>query len=281
MPFAEKPPILTGQPKKDLENMRDYLFRMAQSLGDAASAEAAAENGVSISYKKDGTQILKPGGGKTSDIDAVRRNASELTALIIKRANSLQQMIVEGDADVISYTDNKFEEFGSYYLAKSEFGTFEETIDTKIEESARGVIDSYNYTASINSLQDSIDLLQEYYTSIEGEIRRGIVLNPDTQQYEIGIVISQAVQFSGEVGETDPNNPNDGNKYYYVDSGQTFGLYTSRGWQFWIGGVKRGWFSSEDSMLHVSNIVVENKLQLGADWQITSSGGFGIRYIGG
>lgn len=281
MPFAEKPPILTGQPKKDLENMRDYLFRMAQSLGDAASAEAAAENGVSISYKKDGTQILKPGGGKPQNTEDIRRNAAELRSLIIKSANNLQQMIVAGDSAVISYADSKMDQFESYYLAKSEFGAFEETIDTRIEESARGVVDSYAYTAAIKSMQDSIGLLQHYYEAIEGEIRRGIVLNPDTSQYEIGIVISQVVRFAGEVGHDDPNNPDDGNTYYYVDSGQTFGLYTSTGWQFWINGVKRGWFSSEDSMLHVSNIVVEDKLKLGADWEMTTSGGFGLKYTGG
>ena len=77
------------------------------------------------------------------------------------------------------------------------------------------------------------------------------------------------------------DNPGDGYTYYYLNAGQTFGLYTSTGWQFWIGGVRRGWFSSEDSMLHVSNIVVENRLQLGADWEITTEGGLGLRWIGG
>ena len=33
-------------------------------------------------------------------------------------------------------------------------------------------------------------------------------------------------------------------------------------------------------MLHVGNIVVEDALQLGADWMVTTYGGFGIRYVG-
>ena len=63
--------------------------------------------------------------------------------------------------------------------------------------------------------------------------------------------------------------------------GQTLGLYTATGWQFWINGSKRGWFDSEDGMLHVANIVVEDKLQIGDGWLMTTTGGFGLRYTGG
>ena len=34
-------------------------------------------------------------------------------------------------------------------------------------------------------------------------------------------------------------------------------------------------------MLHVSNIVVEDTLQMSANWQITTVNGCGLRYIGG
>ena len=34
-------------------------------------------------------------------------------------------------------------------------------------------------------------------------------------------------------------------------------------------------------MLHVSQILVEDRLQHGADWLVTTAGGYGIRYIGG
>ena len=280
MGFSEKPPILSGDNRQDLVKLRDYLFRMVQSLETASGADAAAEaGGLAVSYAKNGTQILKPGGSET-DIDTVRRNANELKALIIKSANKLQEQIEAGDESVTQYFDQRLEAFDSYYLAKSEFGTFEENIDTRIETTARGVVESYDYDASIRSVQGDIGLLQNYYETIDGEIRRGIVLDPSTGNYVVGIAISQNMQFAGECGPTDPNNPGDGLTYYYIESGQTFGLYTSTGWQFWINGVKRGWFSSEDSMLHVSKIVVEEELQLGENWKITTVGGFGLRYVG-
>jgi len=277
--FTEKPPILTGQSRKDMENLRDYLFRMAQSLGDVAGAGVAADNtNVSISYQKNGQQVLRPGGTNDRDIAAVRKNALELRDLIIKSANNLQRKIDEnadditaGDNAVMSYVDSKTEVYDSMYLARSEFGTFQENVTSMIETTAKGVVESYDYGSSIDSVQDSIGLLQSYYTSINGEIRRGIVEDPETGEYVTGIAIAQDLKFAGECGPSDARNPGDGHTYYYMNSGQTFGLYTSVGWQFWIDGYKKGWYNSQDGMLHVANVLIEQLLQIGSSWQIKSS----------
>ena len=112
-------------------------------------------------------------------------------------------------------------------------------------------------------------------TGLGGQIRRGIIEDPVTHEMHLGIAISETLSFTGQTQSVG------GVTYYERTPGQTLGLYTARGWQFWINGVRRGWFSSEDSKLHISNLVVEEKLQLGADWQIGTGGGFGIRYTGG
>lgn len=185
----------------------------------------------------------------------------------------LMAAIESGDNAVMQYADSKITEYNSLYVAKSEFGTFQESINTTIENTAKGVVESYDYGSAIESVQANVDLMQAYYTSINGEIRRGIIEDPDNPgQYITGIAIAQALKFSGECGPSDPQNPGDGYTYYYMVKGQTFGLYTSTGWQFWIDGVKRGWFNSEDGMLHVANIYIENALQLGAHWKIDVSG---------
>ncbi len=282
--FTEQPPILTGQSKRDLENLRDYLIRLNKSLGDAAEANVIGSNGVAIAYARNGQQVLRSGGSTSaSDIEAVRRNAQELKSLIIKSANELQQQLEDGDTYVMHYADSKKESYDELYVANSEFGTFKQGLTNTITTTARGVVDSYNFAESIESNQEKIDLLQNYYTSITGEIRRGIVEDPETGEYVLGIAISQSLKFAGECGPSDPENPGDGYTYYYLDSGQTFGLYTSTGWQFWIDGYKKGWYSSEDGMLHVSNILVERRLQVGPDWEIKASDGgstLEIRYIG-
>ncbi|MBQ9662209.1 MAG: hypothetical protein IJV40_03540 [Oscillospiraceae bacterium] len=187
--------------------------------------------------------------------------------------SELLSIIDQGNQEIIEYVDSKEETYNQMYLARSEFGTFQENVTSMIETTAKGVVESYDYGSSIQSVQDSIGMLQSYYTSIQGEIRRGIVEDPDNPgEYVTGIAIAQALKFSGECGPTDPRNPGDGYTYYYMNSGQTFGLYTSVGWQFWIDGYKKGWYNSQDGMLHVANVLVESILQIGAHWQVKSNG---------
>lgn len=269
--FNEKPPILSGDGQKDLAALRDYLFRMAGSLQEVVEAPAA----VTVKMDAKGRQVVTPGSSGQADVDLIRQNAEELKALIIKAANDVT---IQTEA----YTDDAVSGFGETYVAKSEYGSFTETINSRIEAAARGVVESYDYQALIESAQDSINLFQQYITSINGEIRRGIVLDPSTNTYVTGIAIAQTLSFTGECGPENPLNPGDGYTYYFMTQGQTFGLYTSTGWQFWIDGYKKGWFNSVDGMLHISNVYIENSLQFGYQWRIT----FGpqkmeIKYIGG
>lgn len=277
----ELPPILTGNNQKDLQRIRDYLVRIANQLGEASQAMPGNYAAVSVSSK--GGKAAGEPSPAAKDIEDIRNNARQLRQLIIKTADDLHRkdsdlegQISNGDSFTVSYADQKVEALSSVYVAQSEFGAYQEHINTQIETTAKGVVESYGYEEQINSAQDSIELLQTYYTALNGEIRRGIILDPDTGDYVTGIAISQNLQFTGEIQRGD-----DGFNYYYLNSGQTFGLYTSTGWQFWIDGHKKGWFSSTDGMLHVSNIVVENSLQIGAEWQIRRGNGeFEIAYIG-
>lgn len=266
MSFTEKPPMLRGSPQEQINAIRDYLFRMVGSLDEAISANSTGSVGRQIT-RADGTKIYLPIGKDEDAIEAVRKNAQELRSLIIKSAN-----------DVKEYADSKVEEYDARYVAESEYGAFTENINTLIESSARGVVESYNYGASIQSMQDSIGLIQNYFTNVNGEIRRGIIEDPDTGEYVTGIAISQSLQFSGECGPGDSNNPGDGYTYYYLTQGQTFGLYTSTGWQFWIDGHKTGWFDSLDGMLHVANIVVEDTLNFGGHWRMRATGSAGRQF---
>lgn len=272
MAFTEKPPMLRGSTQEQVNALRDYLFRMASALDEAATAPLAGSGRTQITTNRDGTKVIKNGAAAGKDIEAVQKNAQELKSLIVKSAKELE-----------SYCDAKVEEYDARYVSTSEFGSFEENITSRIETTAKGVIEEYGYSAEIDSIQDSIDLIQRYYSQVNGEIRRGIVEDPETGRYVTGIAISQNLKFSGECGPSDGNNPGDGYTYYYLNSGQTFGLYTSTGWQFWIDGYKKGWFDSVDGMLHVANIVAENALQIGSSWQIksaTDGSEFEIIYVG-
>ena len=243
----ELPPQLQGTAEQQLAALRDYLVRMAQSLdpvsGSGERILAEARKGADKAQEK--------------TVKDIRARAASLKALIIKTAD-----------EITAYTDSKAEAFESLYVAKSDYGTYYNQIETQVEQTARNTVETYHYT-------EAIQALDTYMTDLNGQIRRGVIEDPETHEVHLGIAISEQLSFTGQT------QTEGGLTYYELSPGQTLGLYTSTGWQFWINGVKRGWFSSEDSMLHVSNIVVEERLQLGSGWESVVSDGFGLRYIGG
>ena len=258
------PPILNGTNEQNIADIRSYLIRLAQSLSETQQAVGDSSGVTMVKVGADGKKVITTAGEAKGAVDSANANAGELEELIVKSAD-----------EIIAYTNVQINNLQAYYLAKSDFGEFTENINTQIQTTARDTIESYGYTSAITSLQENMDLLQQYTTSINGEIRRGIVQDPDTGNNVLGIAISQSLQFTGQVQQG-----SDGYTYYELSPGQTFGLYTSTGWQFWIDGFKRGWYNSEDGMLHVSNVAADNTLQVGDAWQWINSNGLGLRYIG-
>lgn len=254
MAFTEKPPILQGSTQEQLRALRDYLFRMARSLEPVITAPAVGTGTTVMRTRADGTVVTETGSAAKADTDAIRKSAAELRALIIKHANDLQAEM-----------DSKEEQYNGRFLAQSEFGDWERTLDSRIQTSAQGVVESYGFQESIRSTQNQ---MQDYFTQINGQIRRGYIENPDypdgsSDEFIFGIAISSNLRFEAE------NQKSDGTyDYYHLVSGQTFGLYTSSGWQFWVDGNKRGYYNSSDQKLHVKDIVADDSLQIGTDWQI-------------
>jgi len=244
--FSELPPVLRGSEQMQLAALREYLVRLVRGLDQVESAAVRQSTVAAWSGEEAATRDRKT-------IEQVRGQAVALKSLIIKTADQ-----------VTAEYDRQIEELRSLFVAESEFGQYKEIIQTQIETTARGIVESYDYREEIDAAQDELTLLRRYTTAIRGEIRRGMIEDPDHPGTVVtGIAISQNLQFTGvtQTGE-------DGYTYYELESGQTFGLYTSTGWQFWIDGTKKGWFSSLDGMLHVANIVVEQSLQLGSSWQL-------------
>lgn len=253
----EQPPILSGPAAQQAQLLRDYLVRMVrqlQTLGDAGALEAAVRRSIEAS------------AGKTREAAAgdARRRALELKSLIVKTAD-----------EVVALMDRELASLSGVYVAQSDFGVYAETTLRTIEDTARQTVESFQYDARLDAANAALGTLEQYVTSLNGQIRRGVIEDPATHEDVLGIAISENLSFTGQ---TEDEN---GVSYYRIAPGQTFGLYTSRGWQFWINGLRAAWLDAVDGKLHVANASIEESLQLGGNWVFTTTGGLGIRYIGG
>lgn len=265
----EYPPILQGSEQQQLLALRDYLVRMAQKLDRAEEGSPAFAGQAAVVAVSSGAAAASAGEKKAEEdkLAALRRNAANLRALIVKTAGEAESLSLELGA--------MRQDMESRYLARSEFGETMEQIRTSFAATARGVVESYDYASLIEAVSSRAEELDLYLTAIRGEIRRGLITDPGTGETVMGIAIAENLQFTGQVHEED------GLRYYELAPGQTLGLYTATGWQFWVNGSKRGWFDSRDGRLHVISEVVEDGLQLGADWALSSTDGLGIKYMGG
>ncbi len=267
----ELPPILRGSEQQQLASIRDYLVRLATSLNKINDATI-----ISSSSNDKATKKIS---------DDLKQQASDLRSLIIKTADALDVRI-ETNAEGIDDINGTISTLSSTYVAQSAFGAYKETVQSTIENTAKAQIAAYNYESIVLGIVgDDLDALHAFANLLSGEIRRGVIRDPSTGLDVLGIAISQKLVFvSSDQPDASVVGP-DYETYYRIDTNyaQTFGLYTSTGWQFWINGQKVGWFdSTAETALHVASMITESSVRFGEDWIIDqNSNGIGFRYIGG
>lgn len=260
--MLERPPILQGNANDQVRALHDYLMRLAGVL-DTSIQELPTLQSTSISVDKQGRQVLVPGKDKEL-IEDIRRREAELKALIIKSADEVYR-------ESVGASERTMEEV---YLAKSDYGTYEQAIYTRIEETAQQIRESFDF----ESLTQSVNDLQDYMSIVHGEIRRGFVPNPVSGEDPVsfGIVISTRDVFA----ESENTWEEEGNVYTEIKASERFGIYTASGWEYWHDGVKQWWFDAEDGMLHARSIGIEDSVQIGA-WRLVENGtSFGLKYVG-
>jgi hypothetical protein len=261
--------MLRGEALEQLAQLRDYLVRRVRDEEQETLALVKAE-APEIVKAAAGRAAGEPGGGKA---DSAAERADRLRSLIVKTAKDSRERdaLLREDLGAVS------REMRQRYLAKSEFGEYRLEIAAQIEATARQIVESYALLEQITATRAELGEMGEefaaYTTQIQGQIRRGFLEDPDSHQTVLGIAIAQNLLFTGR------ELTDGGWTYFELSPGQTLGLYTSTGWQFWVNGRKLGWFSSADGMLHTVRQVVEEEVRLG-DWSLRHVGGFGIKYVG-
>lgn len=251
------PPALRGAQAQQLEQIRSYLFIISDQLNQALN------NLTEDNFAKEVQDALTSERTKNED---TRQNVSDsygdLKSLIIKTASS-----VRAEMDLITTT------LQSNYVAKSDFGTYTENINTQITQTAAGVKTAIDAIESVQGQVNSGDAeLEEYISKTAGYILQGIV-GYDGANPIIGIAIGQDLTTTGM--KTTIN----GKEYAEIDKTQNMSVWTTQKLSFFISGTEVAYFSN--GALHVGNIEVGNKITGNNEWEISFADGFSINWIGG
>lgn len=134
------PPMLRGGGQAQLAQMRSYLYQLAEQLNGALNAIEAD------SLTEEAKATLGSGAAESAEKQVredMGKTSSVLKDLIIKTAESVR-----------SETQRVETELRSSYVAKSEFGAYQEQVDAKFTATAENVTQSIRYASELEGRLD-------------------------------------------------------------------------------------------------------------------------------
>lgn len=235
-----------------------YLFQTAQALNLALSRLDESN------FSEDSTarQILA-GGQTAAQKKETEQGLGRLRTLIIKTADAVraEQAALELRLQ-------------STYVALSDFGDYQEEIDTRLTATAASIEQALSYYAELSdSLHGVSEDFNAYRVDVQGYIRQGVI-GYDGAVPIIGIAMGRDLRVTGATETVD------GTEFDIIDTSSNMSIWTPDKLSFYINGAEAAYFSN--GALYVGTVIVKEKLVLGQDkWQITHDDGFTVRWIGG
>lgn len=235
-----------------------YLFQTAQALNQALSQLDAGN----FTEGSEARTILS--GGQTAEQrKETEQGLGRLRTLIIKTADAVraEQAALELRLQ-------------STYVALSDFGDYQEEIDTRLTATAASIEQALSYYAELSdSLHGVSEDFNAYRVDVQGYIRQGVI-GYDGAVPVIGIAMGRDLRVTGAKETVD------GTEYEVIDTSSNMSIWTPDKLSFYINGAEAAYFSN--GALYVGTVIVKEKLVLGQDkWQITHDDGFTVRWIGG
>lgn len=235
-----------------------YLFQTAQALNQALSQLDAGN----FTEGSEARTILS--GGQTAEQrKETEQGLGRLRTLIIKTADAVraEQAALELRLQ-------------STYVALSDFGDYQEEIDTRLTATAASIEQALSYYAELSdSLHGVSEDFDAYRVDVQGYIRQGVI-GYDGAVPVIGIAMGRDLRVTGATETVD------GTEYEVIDTSSNMSIWTPDKLSFYINGAEAAYFSN--GALYVGTVIVKEKLVLGQDkWQITHDDGFTVRWIGG
>ena len=165
------PNITAKDESGQIHQMRSYLHQLVEQLNWALNTVESYQGGnTSAPVKYEASQ-----GASQQDAEST---FNSIKALIIKSADIVK-----------AYEDTIFTDFNGKYFADSDFGTYIEETNRKVEENSKGVTETYT---NVQSITNTVDGLAEESRTTNSYIKRGLLGYDDNGNAIYGV----------EVGET-------------------------------------------------------------------------------
>lgn len=253
----ETPAALKGTQEQQLMQVYSYLFRLSENLNIAL-------NNLNRDNYSSASELVQ---AQQAAASVTENNGIDLS----KSYNELRALITNTAKIVSSEMERISTELSSQYTAVSdEWGVFQENISSTIEATASGIVQSYGYDASIQTLQEQAAGFSQYQVATEGFIRQGFIDYDENNVPILGIAIGQGLKSTTVTI--------DGEDYEHLDETQSCAFYTASKVSFRINGQEVAYVSNRK--LYIGDVEITGSVILGGEWMITTTNGLKIQYIG-
>ena len=168
-------PNITGKTEAEqIGQVKSYLHQLVEQLNWALNTVESAQVGNT-------SAVAYPQGEPATAQDA-EDTFNSIKALIIKSADIVK-----------AYEETIFQDFNGKYFAESDFGTYLEETNRKVEENSKGVTETYTNIQTITNKDGtgSLDMLAKDVNTTNGYIRRGHLYYDDNGKSVVGIEIGE------------------------------------------------------------------------------------------
>ena len=303
------PPILTGDAMNQLTQIRSYLYQMTEQLNMASiqlDEKVIEVSNTSSSSKSDAKSILDEKAEEYNALRSLIVKTADYTKEQITIVNNLigdteqKIVIVDGRVDdanelitnTADYTGSMMAEIRTQvesntddisglsasvsreYVAKSEYGTWQEDVKNQLAINADSITQTLNYLSNLEAnVENANSSFNNYVVATEGSIKLGIVeWSEDGTTPIIGIAIGQDITYR----EVTIGNET----YAEIDKNKFLATFTSKALKFWQGEQLVAYITNNE--LYITNTRIIGNLGMGDIFNIRadSSVGFVVEYIG-
>ena len=242
--FFDSPPVLQGDERTQLNQLKNYLFTISNKLNEAMMtisveeiAEKAAEKAQQVTAAEDA---------------GMQDRYTVLKSLIIKTAEIVRHEMDE----ITTHLEDNLE------ALSSQFGSLQQNLTADITATAEGVLQSYGYDEKIEGLEDANGNTESYIRQTNQYIFTGL-LDSTTNPPTYGIAVGDGV------------TKNDGT----LNGANKCATFTKDRMSFWQGGTELAYFSS--GKFYIRDGEITNTLTIGNYmWKKITGGAIALIALG-
>ena len=149
------PNITSSTEAGKLQQMQSYMYQLVEQLNWALNTVESAQ------------------GGSTSSV-VYQQNEPSTAQDAEDTFNSIKALIIKSADIVKAYETTIFSDFNGQYFAESDFGTYLETTNKKIDDNSKGVTETYTRVEAIDSRVDGVE---DEIRTTNAYIKRGLLSN--------------------------------------------------------------------------------------------------------